>query len=27
LTGEMTLRSDVRDRLAGVLGYQLTKVQ
>ena len=27
LTGERTLRSDVIDRLAGVLGYELNRVQ
>ena len=27
LTGERTLRSDVIDRLAGVLGYELNRAQ
>jgi len=27
LTGERTLRSDVIDRLAGALGYELNRVQ
>ena len=27
LTGERTLRSDVMDRLAGVLGYELSRVE